>query len=127
MVARICYRAPEEKEVDEAFYRQLTVASQDLILMRGFELLDICCKNTTAVQEFPDDRFLIQVLEKPTRGVPLDVVLTDKAQFVADVKVKGILACSDHKIMKLKLMKRCNRAKYEITTLGFSSANSPFS
>lgn len=112
MVVHICYRAPGEKEVDEAFYRQLKVASQDLIFMKGFDLLGICCKNTTAVQEFPDDSFLIQVLEKPTtRDVPLDIVLTDKAEFVADVKVKGILACSDHKIMKFKLMKGCNEGQ----------------
>lgn len=47
----ICYRPPDQEEMDEAFYKQLKVAShsQDLFLMGNFNLFDICSKNNTAV------------------------------------------------------------------------------
>lgn len=51
----ICYRLPDQEEVDESFYGQLKVAlhSQDSILMSNFNFFDTCSKNNTAVQEFP--------------------------------------------------------------------------
>ncbi|GAB0208110.1 PDZ domain-containing protein 2 [Grus japonensis] len=78
----------QEEEVDEAFYRQLEVASrsQALVLMGDFNHPDICWKGNAArhtqsrrfLQNI-NDNFLTQVVEEPTRrGVLLDLVLTNK-------------------------------------------------
>lgn len=47
MVMCICYRPPDQEEVDEVFYRHLEVAShlQDLIHTGDFNLLDMCYKS----------------------------------------------------------------------------------
>lgn len=53
-VVGVHYRpAHQEEEVDEAFYRQLEVASksQDLVLMGGFNHPDVCWKDCTAMHK----------------------------------------------------------------------------
>jgi len=83
------YRPPDqEEEVDEAFYRQLQVASQSqvLVLMGDFNHPGIYWEDHTTrhmqsrrfLQNF-DDNFLMQVVEEPMRrGVLLDLVLTNR-------------------------------------------------
>ena len=75
-VMGVCYRPPdEEEEVNEAFYRQLEVASwsQALVLMGDFNNPDICSKETQldtesrAFLHSAEDNFLIDVVEKPVR------------------------------------------------------------
>ncbi|GAB0209126.1 hypothetical protein GRJ2_003378300 [Grus japonensis] len=96
-VVGVCYRPPDqEEEVNEAFYRQVEVASQSqaLVLMGDLNHPDICWKGNTArhaqSRRFPkstDETFLTQVVEEPTRrGVLLDLVLTNKEGLVGDVK-----------------------------------------
>ena len=74
-VVGVCYRPPDQ-EADEAFYRQLEVASQSqaLVLMGDFHLPDICWKSNTASHarsrrflQSIEDNFLMQVVEEPTR------------------------------------------------------------
>ncbi|GAB0203090.1 hypothetical protein GRJ2_002774600 [Grus japonensis] len=85
----VYYRPPDQEEkADEAFYRQLEVASQSqaLVLMGDFNHPDICWKGNTARHaqsrrflQSTDDNFLTQVVEEPARrGVLLDLVLTKK-------------------------------------------------
>lgn len=49
MVVVICYRPPDQEEVDEVFYRHLKVDSylQDLIHTGVFNLLDMCYESNT--------------------------------------------------------------------------------
>ncbi|GAB0208569.1 cAMP-dependent protein kinase inhibitor alpha [Grus japonensis] len=78
----------QEEEVDEAFYRQLEVASQSqaLVLMGDFNHPGICWNSNMAKHaqsrrflQSIDDNFLTQVVEEPMRrGVLLDLVLTKK-------------------------------------------------
>ncbi|GAB0207738.1 hypothetical protein GRJ2_003239500 [Grus japonensis] len=94
-----------DQEVDEAFYRQLEVASQSqaLVLMGDFNHPDICWKSKRAKHaqsrrflQSIDDNFLTWVVEETMRrGMLLDLVLTNKEGLVGDVKVGGSLGCSD--------------------------------
>ena len=73
----VYYRPPDqEEEVDEAFYKQLQVASQSQVLMGDFNHPDISWEDHTARQtqsrrflQSIDDNFLMQVVEEPTRKV----------------------------------------------------------
>jgi len=99
----VYYRPPnQEEEVDEAFYRQLKVASrsQVLVFMVDFNHPGICWKDNTARHaqsrrflQSIDSNFVTQVVEKPMRrGVLLDLVPTKKEELVEDVKVGAALA-----------------------------------
>ncbi|GAB0206764.1 mitochondrial enolase superfamily member 1 [Grus japonensis] len=123
----------QEEEVDEAFYRQLEVASESeaLVLMGDINHPDICWKGNTAMQvqsrrflQSTDDNFLTQVVEEPMRrGVLLDLVLTTKEGLVGDVKVGGSLGCSDHEMVEFRILRGRSRAVSRITTLDFRRAN----
>ncbi|KAF4805591.1 hypothetical protein TURU_000453 [Turdus rufiventris] len=73
----------QEEEVDEAFYKQLEVASQfqALVLVGDLNYPNVFCRNNTEKDkqsrrflESIDDNFLSQVVEDPTRnGVLLDL------------------------------------------------------
>jgi len=100
VIVGVHYRPPDqEKEVDDAFYRQLQAASQSqaLVLMGDFNHPDISWEDYTA-RHMPswrflqsiDDNFLMQVVEEPTRrGMLLDLVLMNKEGMVEDVKAGG--------------------------------------
>ncbi|GAB0209089.1 hypothetical protein GRJ2_003374600 [Grus japonensis] len=128
------YRPPDqEEEVDEAFYRQVEVASrsQALVLMGDLNHPDICWKGNTARHaqsrrflQSTDDNFLTQVVEEPTRrGVLLDLVLTNKEGLVGDVKVGGSLGCNDHEMVEFRILRGRSRTMSRITTLDFRRAN----
>jgi len=89
VIVGVYYRPPDqEEEADEAFYRQLQVASQSkaLVFMGDFNHPDISWEDYTARQaqsrrflQSIDDNFLMQVVEKTTRkGALLDLVLPNK-------------------------------------------------
>jgi len=123
----------QEEEVDEAFYRQLQVASQSqaLFLMGDFNHPDITWEDHTARQvqsrrflQSIDDNFLMQVVEEPTRkGALLDLALTNKEGLVEDVKVGGRLGCSDHEIVEFRILHGGSRAISRIKTLDFRRAD----
>ncbi|GAB0209598.1 mitochondrial enolase superfamily member 1 [Grus japonensis] len=133
-VVGVYYRPPDqEEEVDEAFYRQLEVASrsQALVLMGDFNHPDICWKSNTAKHaqsrrflQSIDDNFLTQVVEDPTRrGMLLDLVLPNKEGLVGDVKVGGSLGCNDHEMVEFRILHGRSRAISRIKTLDFRRAN----
>ncbi|GAB0209507.1 mitochondrial enolase superfamily member 1 [Grus japonensis] len=133
-VVGVYYRPPgQDEEVDEAFCRQLEVASQSqaLVLMGDFHHPDICWKGNTAryVQsrrflQSIDDNFLTQLVEEPTRrGMLLDLVLTNKEGLVEDLKVGGSLGCSDHEMVEFRILRGRSRAISRITTLDFRRGN----
>ncbi|KAF1487044.1 hypothetical protein FQV17_0000336, partial [Megadyptes antipodes antipodes] len=106
------YRPPDqEDQADEALYRWIGAASrsQALVLMGDFNHPDVCWRDNTAGHkqsgrflECVDDNFLI-VLEPMRRGAMLDLVLTNKEGLVGNVKLKGSLGCSDHKLVEFKI------------------------
>jgi len=70
-----------------------------------------------------DDNFLTQVVEEPSRGVLLDLVLTNKDGLVEDVKIAGSLGCSGHEMVEFRILHGGSRAISRITTLDFRRAN----
>ena len=121
-VVGVYYRPPDqEEEVDEAFHKQLKVASQSqaLVLMGDFNYPDICWKSNVARHarsrrflQCVEDNFLMQMVEEPTRGgVLLDLILTNKDGFVKEVKVGGSLGCSDHEMVEFKILSGRSKAK----------------
>jgi len=130
----VYYRPPDqEEEVDEAFYRQLQAASQlqALVLMGDFNHPDISWEDHTARQaksrrflQSIDDNFLMQVVKEPTRkDTLLGLVLTNKERLVEHVKVGGRLSCSDHEMVKFRILHGGSRAISRIKTLDLRRAD----
>jgi len=133
-VVSVYHRPPDqEAEVDEAFCRQLKVASRSaaLVLTGDFNHPDISWEDHTARHmqsrrflQSIDDNFLTQVVEQPTRrGVRLDLVLTKRDRLFEDVKVRGSLGCSDYEMAEFRLLRGGSRAINRIKTLDFRRAN----
>ncbi|GAB0209401.1 hypothetical protein GRJ2_003405800 [Grus japonensis] len=134
IIVGVCYRPPDQgDQADEALYRQIGAAShsQALVLMGDFNHPDICWRDNAAEHkqsrkflECVDDNFLLQVTEEPTRrGAMLDLVLTNKEGLVGDVKLKGSLGCSDHKMVEFRILRAARRAHSKLTTLDFRRAD----
>jgi len=69
------------------------------------------------------DNILMQVVEEPTRkGALLDLVLTNKEGLMEDVKVGGRLGCSDHEMVKFRVLHGGSRAINRITALDLRRA-----
>ena len=74
------------------------------MLMGDFTHLDICWEDNMAsfnrsqtLLESIDDNFLIQVVNRSTRGgVLLDLVLSTVEEIIKDIKIRGSPGCSDH-------------------------------
>ncbi|GAB0208316.1 mitochondrial enolase superfamily member 1 [Grus japonensis] len=52
----------------------------------------------------------------------LDLILTNKEGLVGDVKLKGSLGCSDHKMAEFKILRTARRVHRKLTTLDFRRA-----
>ncbi|GAB0180661.1 mitochondrial enolase superfamily member 1 [Grus japonensis] len=134
IIPGVCYRPPDQGDrADEGLYRQIGVAScsQALVLMGDFSHPDICWRDNAAEHkqsrkflECVDDNFLLQVIEEPMRrGAMLDLILTNKEGLVGDVKLKGSLGCSDHKMVEFRILRAARRAHSKLTTLDFRRAD----
>jgi len=134
IIVGVHYRPPDqEEEVDEAFYRQLQVASQSqaMVVMRDFNHPDFNWEDHTArhMQSWRflqsiDDNFLMQMVEEPTRrGAVLDLVLMNKEGLAEDVKVGGSLGSRDHEMVEFRIVGGGSRAISKIKTLDFRRAN----
>jgi len=53
----------------------------------------------------------------------LDLVLTNKEGLVVNVKVKGSLGCSDHKMVDFKILRAARRVRSKLATLDFRRAD----
>ncbi|GAB0183953.1 mitochondrial enolase superfamily member 1 [Grus japonensis] len=99
--------------------------------MGDFNHPDICWKDNAAERkrsrkflECVDDNFLLQVIEEPMRrGAMLDLILTNKEGLVGDVKLKGSLGCSDHKMVEFRILRAARRAHSKLTILDFRRAD----
>jgi len=105
----VCYRPPnQDEEADKVFYKRLAEVSQTLalVLMRDFNLPDICWKDNTTERkqsrrflECVGDNFLTQLVSEPTRGgASLDLLFTNSEGLVGDVVVRGHHGLSDHEM-----------------------------
>ncbi|PKU35904.1 rna-directed dna polymerase from mobile element jockey-like [Limosa lapponica baueri] len=64
------------------------------------------------------------MVEEPMRkGAMLDLVLTNKEGLVGNVKLKGSLGCSDHKMVEIKILRAARRVRSKLTTLDFRRAD----
>jgi len=127
IVGVYCKPPDQNEEVDEAFYRQLKVASQSqaLVLVGDFNYPDISREDDTArlmqsgrFLQSINSGFLMQVVEEPMRtGMLLDLVLTNKEELVEDVKVGGSLSCSDHEMVNFRILRGGSRVRSRIKTL----------
>ena len=52
----------------------------------------------------------------------LDLVLTNKEGLVGNVKLKGSLGCSDHKMAEFKILRAVRRVHSKLATLDFRRA-----
>jgi len=92
---------------------------QALVLVRDFNHPDICwkdhtvsCKRSRRLVESIDDNFLVQVVDRPTRGeVLLDLLLTNEEEIIKDVNVGGSLGCSDHALVEFVILRDVLLAK----------------
>ncbi|PKU39574.1 rna-directed dna polymerase from mobile element jockey- hypothetical protein [Limosa lapponica baueri] len=75
-----------------------------LTLLGDFNYPNICwksnmvgCRQSRRLLECLDDNFLRQEIDSPTRGdAILDLIVTNASELIRDVKIGGILGCSDH-------------------------------
>jgi len=99
--------------------------------MRDSNHPDTCWKNHTAtckrsrrLLESIDDNFLVQALNRQTRGEALlDLLLSNVEEIITGVKVGGSLGCSDHALVKFVILRNVGRAKIVVRTLNFGKAN----
>ncbi|GAB0181076.1 hypothetical protein GRJ2_000572900 [Grus japonensis] len=99
--------------------------------MGDFNHPDICWRGNTVGHkqsrkflECIDDNFRLQVTEEAMRrGAILDLVFTNKEGLVGDVKLKGSLGCSDHKMVEFKILRATRSVHSKLTTLDFRRAD----
>ncbi|GAB0205489.1 hypothetical protein GRJ2_003014500 [Grus japonensis] len=99
--------------------------------MGDFKHPDICWRGNTAGHkqsrrflECIDDKFVLEVIEESTRrGAMLDLLLTNKEGLVGDVKLKGSLGCSDHKMVEFRILRATRRVHSKLTALDFRRAD----
>lgn len=71
-----------------------------------------------------DDNVLLQVVEESmSRGVMLDLVLTNQEELVGNVKLKGNLDCSDHETVGFEILRTVRRVHSKLTTLDLRRSN----
>ena len=127
----VYYRPPDQGEtVDKAFLLQLweVSCSQALVLVGDFNHLNICwkdhkasCKRSKRLLESIDDNFLVQVLDRLTRGeVLLDTLFTNAEEII---KGGGSLDCSDHVLVEFAVSGNVGLAKSRVRTLNFGKTN----
>lgn len=102
-----------------------------LVLVGDFNHPDICwkdhmasCKRSRRLVESVDDNFLVQVVDRPTRGEALlDLLLTNAEEIIKDVNVEGSLGCSNHALVEFVISRDVGLAKGGVRTLNFGRAN----
>ncbi|PKU49228.1 rna-directed dna polymerase from mobile element jockey-like [Limosa lapponica baueri] len=117
------------KSQKKILYKQLGEVLQllALILVRNFNLPDVCWKYNTAERkqsrrflECMEDNFLTQLVSEPTRkGIPLDLLLVNREGLVGDVMVGGRLGHSNHQMIEFTILGEVRRGVSRTATLDF--------
>lgn len=102
------------------------LCSQSLILGAEFSHPDIYWKSSSVswkqsrrLLECMKDNFIIQVIDSPTRKVPLDLLLTNMEELIRCVKPGRSLGCSDHAQMEFTILTGMGQAKTRIGMMNF--------
>ena len=83
-------------------------------------------KQSRRFLECIDDNFLLQVIEEPTRrGALLGLILTNKG-LIGDLKIKGNFSCSNHEMVKFRILTGRKKVKSKLTILDFKRADFSF-
>lgn len=81
------------------------------------------CKLSRKFLKLIEDKFLVQLLNKLTRGeVLLDLVLTNAEGLIKEIKIGGNLGCSDHALVELMISINMGLEKSIARMLNFKSA-----
>jgi len=81
------------------------------------------CKLSRRFLKLIEDKFLVQLLNKLTRGeVLLDLVLTNAEGLIKEIKIGGNLGCSDHALVELMISINMGLEKSIARMLNFKSA-----
>ena len=74
--------------------------------------------------ESVEDDFLVQVLDRPSRGEALlHLVLARVKESIREVKTAGSLNCNDHAVVEFVIWRNAGLAKSRIRALSFRRAN----
>ena len=98
---------------------------QALVLVGDFNHPDIFwknhterCKRSRRLLKSTDDNFLVQVLDRPTRGEALlYLLLTSAEDIIKGVKVGSSLGCSDCAPVEFTILRNVGLAKSGVRTL----------
>ena len=104
---------------------------QVLILMRNYNQHDVSwknnlrgCKQSRTLLHSVEYNFLVQVLDKPTRGdALLNLLLTNGNQFSKEIEIGGSLGCSDHALVEFVIPRNVGLSRSRVRTLNFRRAN----
>lgn len=67
------------------------------------------------------------MIEEPTRrNAILDLILTNKEEFVGNMKITDISGCRSHEMVELTILRAERRMKSKLTTMDFRRADFGF-
>ena len=82
------------------------------------------CKQSRTLLHSVEYNFLVQVLDKPTRGdALLNLLLTNGNQFSKEIEIGGSLGCSDLTLVEFVISRNMGLAKCGVMTLNFKRVN----
>jgi len=134
IIVGVYYRPPnQDEEVDKILHRQLGEVSRSLlpVLMGDFKFPDIFWVYNTAKRkqsqrflECVGDNVLAQMVKEITRGSKiLDLLFVNREGLVGDVKVRGRLGESDHKMLDFSILVEPQREVSRTAPLDFQRAD----
>jgi len=83
----------------------------------------VSCRQSRRLLECIEDNFLSQVIDSPTTGDPtLDLLVTNTSELRSDVKIRGILGCSEHALVEVAVLRDVGQTKSKVRTLNFREA-----
>jgi len=117
--------------VEDVFCKRLAEVSQSLALVLVGDIPDICWKYNTAERkqsrrflECVEDKFLMQLVSKPTRGgASLYLLFTNREGLVGDVVVGGHPGLSNHEMTEFTVRGEVKREASKTTTMEFRRAD----
>ena len=84
----------------------------------------VSCKQPRRLLESTEDSFLVQVLDRLTRGeVLLDLVLANAEEIIQAVKIIDTLGCSNHILAEFMISRNMGLAECGLRNLNFRRVN----
>lgn len=82
------------------------------------------CRQSRRLLEQIEDIFLNEVIDSSSRGdaVP-ELLLSCVSKLIGDIRIVGCLGCSDHAMIKFKVLRDIGQAKSKSRKLDFRKAN----